>query len=990
MSRRVSSSTLIGRDAELTALRATVDQAGRGVPSLTLVAGEAGVGKSRLLRELARSATADGRLVLWGECVPVGDGELPYAPIIAALRDLARGAAAPQLDTIPPELRGELGRLVPEIAGEPADGRREGRASEFSQGRLYERLLAVLRHVSAETGVLMVLEDLHWADHATRDFLAFAVRNLRDERLALVGTYRTDELDREHPLRALLSELIRRDLVARVELDRLSRADTEHQLAAILGRLPDAALVEQLFRRAQGNPFLAEELLAAREAKGGDTVPGSLRDALMVRVDRLPAPALDVLRIVSAAGRPVDDGLLAAAAGMAPERTAAALREAVAGHALVMLREHGTYTFRHSLVRELLYEALLPGERIAIHERLAAALEARGADPAELAYHWHAAGRRPAALKASVEAGLAAARVYAFVEALTHYGRALALWDDVAPAPGELARDRLDVLHAAARAARLTGDYERATALCTEGLAAVDAVVDPVRAAAFHECLGECRFWDDESGLESYRAALALLPEDRVADRARVVGAEARALTHVLSWDQACRRSELALELARAADSLAEERRARATLGVALAFLGDPQQGEAHLRAAVAGPEREAPPDELARAYLALAEVLRVKGDFGAAFDVMVDGCHAAERLGLQGSFGRFMAVNAAEDLFRLGRWDEAEQRLRDTGRLKLRLTSALLQHTVSAQLNVARGDFALATEHLERVRSMCEGGVPAEFVPGVYAAAAELALWEGRHDDARQEVESAFAIIGALEDPLNTPPLYTLGVRAEADAADYARAVGVAAAVAAARDSARALIARFDDLLSRHSMRDAPPEALAHRAACSAELARLERAPDPAAWDTAAAAWKRVEAPYPMAYARWRQADALLAGDGNRAAAAAALREAASGARALGAAPLQTAIDALARAARLAPSAAPAPADRVDAPAGLTAREVEVLRLVADGLTNQQIGARLYISERTAGVHVSHILGKLDARNRVVAAGIARQLGLVTQPPAA
>jgi DNA-binding CsgD family transcriptional regulator len=356
-----------------------------------------------------------------------------------------------------------------------------------------------------------------------------------------------------------------------------------------------------------------------------------------------------------------------------------------------------------------------------------------------------------------------------------------------------------------------------------------------------------------------------------------------------------------------------------------------------------------------------------------------------ARDMGMGGSFGRFLHVNATEDRLRLGRWAEVEQRLAEQARgAELGPTGELMHHTIAAQLHAARGDQRRAREHLRRAHELAADGMPAEFLPGIHAAGAELDLWQRRAGEAAAALEGALAAIGDDEDPLNTPVLFALAARAHADEAERARALSDAAAVARADAAVVALAERLDRLIARHSAQAAPPEPVRQRAWVQAELLRLRGTATPEDWVAAAAGAD----PYAAAYGHWRRAEALVRA-GDRPAAATALREADAIAADLGAGALRGAVEDLARRARLAvgaPRAAPPPAadDGPVAELGLTPREVEVLALVAEGLTNRQIAERLFISVRTAGVHVSNILAKLNAANRVEAAGAAHRLGLL------
>ena len=272
MGPRVSSRAVIGRDVPLRALGDALAAAVGGSPSVALVAGEAGIGKTRLVQEV--EAAASGFTVLHGECVEFGGEELAYAPVVAALRDA--DWAAEYLDGLPAEARGALAAVLPREAsgaGGPA--------------RLYELLLGLL--AAAPAPVLLVLEDVHWADRSTLALLAFLARNLRTERLLVVVTYRVDD-ELPAALRRLAAELSRRRTVLRIELEPLGREDVARQLEAIAGEPVPAALAGELHARAGGNPFFVEELFAARDA-----VPATVAEAVLARVERHDADALTLL-----------------------------------------------------------------------------------------------------------------------------------------------------------------------------------------------------------------------------------------------------------------------------------------------------------------------------------------------------------------------------------------------------------------------------------------------------------------------------------------------------------------------------------------------------------------------------------------------------------------------------------------------------------------------------------------------------------------------
>ena len=966
-------------------LQAAARAAKEGAPSVAFVAGDAGVGKTRLIRDLERHAVEHGALVLSGECLALS-GDFPYAPIVAALRDAGQGVLATAFERLPPETRGEIGRLVPDIAAEL-----DREATRLNQGRLFELLLSLLRHLGEEALVLFVVEDAHWADASTLDFLNFLACNLAEERVLTVVTYRPDELSPEHSLRVLLGELIRRESVTRLSLEPLAARDIRQIVEEIVGPDASVALIDEVFARSQGNPFFAEGLLAAHAEGDGSRLPESLRDALLARCRGLPDDALALLRTLGVVGRPVGHEQLGVLAGIDEPRLSAALRAALAAHVIAQRRDD-RFEFRHALVREALCSDLLPGERAALHRAVAHSLAAAGAGtPAELAFHWDVGGEPLRALEASVEAGLQAEQMYASAESRQHFERALRLWSGCEPLPESVPVDKVELLRHAAEAARLTGDWDAAVAHSREAVALVDEDAEPLRAALLHERVGEYLLWDDEAALACYSTAQRLLPPECVRERARVLGAKALALHFLQRWEAARDCGREALDEARRAGARTEEGYAANVLGIALAFLGEHAEGEAHVRDAKRIAEDGGGAEEVGRAYAHLAEVLRIRGDVAGALDVMLEGQEVAARMGMANWFGSAMSVSAAEDLLRVGRWDEAAEHLRLSSRLELSALAELLQSSVEGRLAVGRGEFEQARVRLLDARDRCDEQTPVGYVAGPYAGLAELALWEQRPDEARHAVAAAFALIAGREEPLYVPVLFWLAVRAEVEAALAAGPRERELQLAAYRGAAEQACAALARLVEQYSSTDAPGEAVAYLVLCRAELTRLTKEA-PSAWSEAAAACRCIQHPCMQAYAAWREAEALLHGSQPRADAAARLREARDVAQVLGARPLLGEIDALARAARIDMSvpdrgkAEPA-AGKVGASAaelGLTAREMDVLPLLAEGCTNREIAQKLFISEKTASVHVSHILAKLDAPNRVRAAAIARRLGLL------
>ncbi len=449
---------LVGRADQLARLRAALARAQRGAAAAVFVAGEAGVGKTRLVRELERCAEERELRVVRGECTAFAGGP-PYAPVIEGLRGLAQDLGPAAFDELVGAARPVLARLLPELGAAESDPAGDG---ALALARLYRVLRAVLDRAAADTPLVLAIEDLQWAGPSTLAFLASLLSRLRDQRLLLVCTYRGDELHRRHRLRPFLAAVQRRGAAECIELGGLSPGELAAHAAAILGRPADSRALARLHARSGGNPFFAEELLAAG-APGGD-----LREVLGGRLARLPGDARAVLRAAATAGRGPADGLVAAAAALPDARLSGALRAATAEHVLVT--GPGGCVFRHALLREAAGADLLPGERAAVHIALARALRddprlARDAPAAQLAHHWTASHRLPEALAASVRAGLEAERLLAFAEAAQHFERALEIWDLVEDAEALSPIGFAAVVAHAARDADLAGERHRATAL---------------------------------------------------------------------------------------------------------------------------------------------------------------------------------------------------------------------------------------------------------------------------------------------------------------------------------------------------------------------------------------------------------------------------------------------------------------------------------------------------------------------------------------------
>jgi DNA-binding CsgD family transcriptional regulator/type II secretory pathway predicted ATPase ExeA len=914
---------MVGRSEALAALKAALERA----PAVVLVAGDAGIGKTRLVREFTAAAEAT---VLWGDCVPMQAGELPYAPFTAALRGIAEPA--------PPTLR------------EPGDAR----------AQRFEAVVSALGRLTRDGPVVLVIEDLHWADDATQDLLRFLVRNLEGMPLLVVTTVRTDEPHVPAPLQRLIAELTRS--AERLDLAPLDREQTARQLAGILGVAPEESTVARIHASAEGNPYFAEELLAA----GVRSAP--LRSVLLARLADLDADGRRVVELVAVIGQGVEHDLLMRVTGGAE----ATVRELVHRGALVC--DGGRYRFRHALAGEVVYAGLLPSERRAHHAAIARALEAGPPDRAALAHHLYEAGEHASALRAALAAADEAEAVYAFGAARHQLERARELWPRVDPAERPAEVDEVELLRRLAEATRAAGDWEGALPIAESAL----ALADRGRAAALHRLVADLHH-AEAPALVHLEKALELLGDRPSAERAAVMLSINDHSFYGQLPSATGARAEAALAVARDAGARAEEGRAHRQLGCSLAYGGEADGGLAHLEAAKRIAIETGHGVELSRAVGLLGDALTMLGrveDGLAAFEA---GLAEIRRFGLALSHGLSVESDIADCELRLGRWDAARERL-----------ERLLRHTAHddhvhlvvvgymISLQARRGHFDAASELERTAERLLDANVGPHCVLKANSGRAELALLRGDPDAARAIVRRTRERI-RTGDLLCGPALLSLGIRAEAEIA-AARPQEAAAALAVAeelrggpdRPGTQQWYA-FETPTGEW----APPETIANDLLGEAELSRIVGGPRPDLWMEAAGRFDQVRSPYQAAYARFREAEARLAArDG---AAAPPLQSAHAAAVALAAEPLREAVERLARRSGIRCGDAAAPR-----PFGLTGRELAVLELLAVGRTNRAIAGDLFLSPRTVDMHVRNILDKLDAANRVEAAALAHRAGLV------
>jgi DNA-binding NarL/FixJ family response regulator len=1000
---QVSAGRIVGRHAELGRLLTLLDDAEAGRSVAALVSGDAGVGKSRLVSEVTRLAGGRGFTVLSGQCAELGDS-VPYLPLADALRGAAQSTGV--RDAL--SSRPALGRLLPE--GDDGRGANEDR-SGLARQQMFGAVLGLLTELAAVAPVLLVLEDLHWADASTRDLVTFLSRMLHRERVALIGTYRTDDLHRRHPLRPVVAELLRLPGVISVDLAPLDpSALAEHLTARLAERRAtaapdriDAIELNDIVARAEGNAYYAEELLAAsvgRDPAERYALPAGLAALLLSRVEQLSDAAQRVLRVAAVAGRKADDELVRAASGLAADEYEAAVREAVTHQLLVPDGTEG-YVFRHALLREAVYGDLLPGERTRLHGTMSSLLsdEQRLAMPgtaAELAQHCLASHDILGAFAASVRAGEEAERLGAPAEAHRHYDQALALWERVAEPQktAGMARGKLGLLSATNAAD--SGDYERAVHLLRRlrhALAAQaerdDTAQDVLLASRIGERLASyLMLMEDrkatEEAVEVARATVENTPaEPPTWQHARAISTYANTLLTGNDFTMAREQAERGLAAARAAGAPWVQADALVTLGYISNREGRNDEAiklltEAHKQAR----EAKVLGVELRAAYhLAVARL--ELGDLAIGAAVAHEGTNRANQTGLNmAPFGLDVQHLHFQCHFADGKWDHAQE-IADGFPVRVTNVPEAYLSSMALFIDVAR-DNPVVAERLAWIEPFWSAHGFDEFI--ARGLLAEHALWQGDTERALAEAEIA---VGLANEPTwgYSPSAIrpaAVALSARADRTLRARAAGddetAAAELAAADELLR--IAREGAAFPKRPKFILGPEARGWLARAEAEYRRASGGNDPQAWQFVLDEFGP-DYVYEAARTRWRLAEAL-AEAGRRDEAAEQWRQAARTADTLGARPLRRALDDLARRARIG-TAEQHGDDAVLA--ALTSREREVLRLIAAGRSNREIASVLFIAPKTASVHVSNILGKLGAGSRTEAAAIAHREGLTSQP---
>ncbi len=974
---------LIGRAEELDRLAALTgldDAAPRA--TAVLLSGDAGIGKTRLLAALRGRAERTGWRVLVGHCLDFGDGALPYLPFseLFGRLDAEQPALAQALaDASPPLRRVMPGRRPPADAGRDATER-------VDRSELFEAVHSGLQRLGGEEPLLVVIEDVHWADQSTRDLLSFLFARGFSTPICIVVSYRSDDLHRRHPLRATAAQWTRVPGVERVDLSPLSDADVRLLVRSLHPAPLRESDVHTVVERAEGNAFFVEELVAAASSDGA--LPRDLAGLLLVRLDQLDEAARQVVRVASAAGRGISHDLLAEVAGLDSPALDQGLRDAIERHVLVFAGPD-SYAFRHAMLGEAVYDDLLPGERVRLHAAFVRALAARVAagTAAELARHARAAHDPATALRASVKAGDEAASVGGPDEALGHYRLALELSaEDAALGHTGEPVDVVGLTVKASAAATAAGHLHQAIALVQERLDHAAADMTPAERGCLLHALATAALLSDSTvdALAATTEALDLVPADPTAVRARLLSTHSSALADRNRDEDAIRWATDALALARQLGL----RDVTADVTTTLARLqergGDLEASRAALEKVIDEAHARGEPAEL-RGLHHLGGLHMERGRLADALAVYRRGAERAREIGRPWApYGFDARVLAGLVAYQSGDWDSATSIVDVSGQSPPAVAEALLA-AVGMSVAAGRGDHD-TVELLAHIRPWwCRDGMIAIISAGaaidLFGDAGELDRAIGVHDDA----------VDCVSELWQTSD-FTARTRLSALLLGQ-----LATEVSRTAASARTALTRRGEMLGLAAERAAErpaqlgrrrgPEGDAWLVRGRAELRRLRwlvgvDVPDEGelveVWECTVAAFERY--PHVFEHARSQaRLGAVLRSTGEAARARELVDAAGTVAARLGAEPLLAELRALGGGG----------SDRRDASRrpdeALTPREQEVLALVAEGRSNREIADRLYISAKTVSVHVSNILSKLAAGGRTEAVAVARRRGLLT-----
>lgn len=953
---------LTERQAAAAELEAVLADLERGLGGVVLIAGEAGIGKTALAED---GLTQSGVRFFTGRCIE--DASPAFHPLVAVLRAGLRTAhGAPRQSAIP--LLPYLGLLLPELGLAPPGADRD---------MLHEAIAAALAAMADEAPTAILLDDLHWADSATLEALPLLADRLQTKPLLIVGTYRSDEIPRGHRLRWLRNELRRRRQWREIKLEPLSPEGTAALLADILNAEPDAALAELIHNRTQGLPLFINELIQTLDDEGrlkrgagcvvlqgglDVPIPQSISDAIALRMERLSPLARQLLEAAAVAGMEFDLALLEAL-GESP----GAIDELMEHNLLIGVGDGASrVAFRHALTRDSVRAAMAWSRRRELNRGIAEALERQDAPPDIVAEHWIEAHEPVRARAALLKAAEQACKVYAYWDAASTGRRALKLWP-----PDEAPAERLDALERLAQCAQTSGQLGEALSAWDEALLSPELQKIPARLGHAHRSRATILelLAKPQPALDARQAAYnAFLMGGLIADAA----IESLSISFV--YLGAGRNSDFlevireGVELAGRAKRIDLQARAMGFEAYAMALSGRFDEAHVRMKEALALAHKHNLPEVAAELYRRVGNLYELAAEYPEASRAFEHSIKKNQQDGYQ-SWVQDCVGCYSWAVFRSGDWKRAVELCRsliadeDAPEFSRRIGAFTL--TI---IHALRGEAKQARRYARGAREWCQQNNYIVYLFMIEWVLAMLA--EQDNDDAQAEAHyRAFLDMWEQTDDIH-------------DASNGL----MAAATFFAQRRRQPEAARCVAGLGRITAQNTSAEAMAGLACAMGEMALLKNNPAEAVrqFAQAVAQLEQLTSPWELARAEWRCGVACCAA-GDNSEAIRHLTNAYRLAKNLGARPLASQAAASLESLGESPeehsvAASPARARR----ATLTRRQLEVLRQVADGLTDKEIASKLHLSPRTVEMHVAGMLDRLDCRTRSEAVRKAGEMELI------
>lgn len=948
--------TLIERSSELATLSDALNAAGEGRGSIVLIAGEAGVGKTTL----AEAGIGQSILASYRVRTQQVSSSIYAAPVTLFRLYLARHADGLAESAISTPPLNQLRLLLPELGDAP---------DKEHPDLLREAIIQGIGEMARREPLVVLLDDLQWADHATLELLPDLGERLRDWPICLVGTYRSNDLPRGHRLRWLRNELRRRRLLNEIALEPFTPAQSEQFIGRRLGAGVSRSLIERIHEKAQGLPLFIEEIVNELEDKAGGgevdekedlPLPESLRDAVVQRVNTLSEASRNMLEVAAAAGIGFDPELVCPLAG----DDACAFDDLIE-RALIVETDHGGFAFRHALVRDAVYSQLTWTRRRQLNRQIAQWLQAKGGRPEQVAWHWMEAGEGAKARESLLEAAEDACRLHAYWDAERWGSLALKHW----PADEEPER-RLEILERHAHCAQVSGQMLTAEKSLLEMAASPIVQADAARAGRLYRALAtlyvmigrqEAATAMREKAVRAFETA-GLRGE--LAAETLTLGGE---YLGALRLEEARQRVETAIEEAKAAGREDVQARAMGLMTHILSCQGEFEKASDYGQAGLALASKHQLADIVTEIYRHLARVPEYRSEYHEAGQTFQQVINRYRDLGMD-SMARDCMTCMGYIQLRIGQWNKALEACREI--LKQGMTTPagmVFARGLQAIIHSYRGEIRSARKHLRQTAQDAERwklSLALILTPWINAMLSEQ---EGHREEAAQHYRvflNQWLQSEDIHDAIIPLSMAATLFGEEGMERETARCIDGLASITHKTGNSEAIAAWRCSLGEAALLKGKAAEAREH-------------------FKKAAAMFESMRLPLELARAQARTGVSCLEADPKEA--SRQLNAAYRLARNLGARPLAGRInEALGRLGENPEERGGMGSASSQARGGLTRRQVEILPLLAQGLSNKEMAARLYLSPRTVEMHVAGILERLNCRSRSEAVGRAMEAGLL------